>query len=75
MQKYLNLGGGSGISEYEIWDDYIKVKFDDDSIYLYDYSAPGQSHVEEMKRLAQEGSGLNSYIRKYVKKNFAAQLQ
>lgn len=74
MQNYLNLDGKSGISRYENGSDFIKVEFNDGSIYLYDYSAPGQSQVEEMKRLAIEGRGLNSYIGKFVIKNYAAKL-
>lgn len=31
--------------------------------------------VEEMKKMARAGRGLNSYIFKYVKKNYAAKLR
>jgi hypothetical protein len=74
MQNYLNLNGDSGISRYENGNNFIKVEFSDGSVYLYDYSAPGQSQVEDMKRLAKEGRGLNSYIGKFVRRNYAAKL-
>ncbi len=35
--------------------------------YSYSYRKAGQSHVENMKRLAVSGSGLNSYINAYIK--------
>jgi len=67
MERYANRSGGSGISAYEIGSNYIKVRFSSGSIYQYSYRKAGQSHVENMKRLASSGSGLNSYINSYVK--------
>lgn len=68
MERYRNRAGDSGVSAYEIGNDYIKVKFSSSfRIYTYSYRKAGSSHVENMKRLAQSGSGLNSYINRYVK--------
>jgi hypothetical protein len=68
MEKYSNKGGDSGVSAYEIGHDYIKVKFSRTfRTYTYSYRKAGSVHVENMKRLAQSGNGLNSYINKYVK--------
>lgn len=68
MERYRNSGGGSGVSAYEIGSDYILVKFSGTArTYRYSYRKAGQNHVENLKRLAQRGSGLNSYINKYVK--------
>jgi len=75
MARYANLGGNSAIETYEIGDDSITVGFKGNSEYLYNYSKPGRSHVEEMKKLAQAGQGLNSYIGKFVRKNYAAKLR
>ena len=72
MQHYEDLNNDSGISAYESGDDYIKVQFKDGTIYVYDYNKPGSQHVEEMKGLANSGNGLNSYINKYVKSNYAS---
>lgn len=71
MERYKNLGGDSGISAYEIGSDFIRVEFNNWDLYLYDYIRPGQDEVESMKRLAIEGEGLNAFINKYVRKNYA----
>ena len=68
MERYRNLGGDSGIIAYEIGIDYIIVVFSGTSRkYKYSYRNAGKSHVENMKLIAQHGSGLNSYIMKHVK--------
>ncbi len=59
MEKYQNLDGNSGITEYEIGSDSIKVLFHDNSLYLYNYSSTGRKNIEEMKKLAIYGKGLN----------------
>ncbi|WP_185218709.1 hypothetical protein [Sphingobacterium mizutaii] len=69
MERYRNSGGDSVVSSFEIGNDYIAKKFlGSIRTYRYSYRKAGQSHVETMKRLAQSGSGLNSYINRYVKK-------
>lgn len=75
MKRYRNLGGDSGIVAYEGGDDFIKVKFSDDSIYLYNYTKPGPNEVEYMKQLAEQGHGLNSYINRHIKKRYAAKVR
>lgn len=67
MEKYANLCGESGVISYEIGLEYIKVKFSSGSTYQYSYKKAGQSHVENMKKLASNGFGLYSYIDLYVK--------
>lgn len=68
MERYRNSGGDSGVSHYEIGADYIDVKFSGTfRTYTYSYRKAGRPHVEQMKILALRGSGLNSYINKYVK--------
>ena len=74
MENYRNLGGTSGVKAFEIGTDFIKVKFSDNSIYLYSYRKPGSHHVEKMKILAKNGSGLNSYINLNVKFSYDAKL-
>lgn len=75
METYQNRGGDSGIAEYEISYDSIAVKFNDDSIYLYNYIRPGQAAVNHMKDLARAGQGLNSFISRTVRKNFFQKLR
>ena len=67
MNRYGNLRGNSGVIFYEIGSDYIKVKFSRTfSSYTYSYRSAGKNNIEQMKRLAQRGSGLNGYIKRYV---------
>ena len=75
MAIYANLGGDSGVDSYEIGPDSITVTFQDGATYLYDYAATGQNNVEQMKELAKVGQGLNSFINRNVRKNYAARLK
>ena len=70
MERYLNLGGNSGVEAYEIGEDYIRVQFSDGSVYLYTYASAGREHIERMKELARRGQGLNGYINRYVRKAY-----
>ena len=68
MERYRNIGGDSGVSAYEIGTDFIRVKFSGTSrTYTYSYRKAGNYHVENMKNLARNGNGLNSYINRHVK--------
>ncbi len=75
MTRYRNLSGNSGVYAYESGNDNIVVQFNDGATYLYNYSIPGSSDVENMKRLALNGSGLNSYISTNVRKRYASKLR
>jgi hypothetical protein len=71
MKKYLNKSGKSGVRFYETGKDYIKILFVKESkSYLYNYVKPGKTHVEKMKKLAEEGLGLSTYISQHVKENY-----
>jgi curved DNA-binding protein CbpA len=52
----------SGVSEFEYGADWIRVKFRDGEFYEYRASKIGQSHINEMKRLADAGEGLTTYV-------------
>lgn len=67
MNSYSNNGRDSGVRAYEIGPDYIKVQFSDLSVYTYSYGKAGKDHVDNMKELAIQGEGLNSYINTKVK--------
>jgi hypothetical protein len=68
MQLYKNLGKDSGVHAFEIGLDFIQVRFSGASrLYTYSYSKAGAVHVEQMKLLALNGQGLNSYINRHVK--------
>ncbi|MBA8736078.1 hypothetical protein [Chromobacterium violaceum] len=67
MIPYKNLGGDSGVSAYDIEADQIVVQFTSGKIYKYSYASAGYSNIEEMKRLAYAGCGLNSFIQRHVR--------
>ena len=73
MTKYLNLNGDSGVTDYEIGDDFIRVRFKGPHQYLYTYSMPSRSEVETMKKLAREGKGLGTFISQFIRKRYAKQ--
>jgi len=70
MENYKNLDGDSTVMQYEIGNDYIIVKFSDGKYYKYSYASAGSVNVEQMKKLATYGEGLNSFIMKNVRKNY-----
>ncbi|MCU0660021.1 MAG: hypothetical protein MUD00_00145 [Candidatus Pacebacteria bacterium] len=70
METYANLGGDSNVKGFEIGVDFIRVQFKDSSIYKYTNQSAGEIHVNEMKRLAKAGQGLNSYIMLNCKKGY-----
>ena len=72
MIPYTNTSGKSGIQSYEIGDDFIKVKFSDGKIYTYDNAVTGEENIKTMIELAENGSGLNSFISKTVSKKYAS---
>lgn len=72
MEPYKNLGGDSGVVAYETGLDFIKVRFSDGSIYLYNYQSAGGHNIEHMKVLATSGKGLNSFITTTVRKQYAS---
>ncbi len=70
MERYKNLGGDSGVCGYEIGSDFIRVQFNNGSIYRYTCWSAGSLNIKEMKRLAQYGEGLSAYIRTTVRKAY-----
>lgn len=68
MEKYRNASGDSGVYAFEIGTDFIRVQFSGSTRpYTYSYRKAGSTHVENMKQLARNGNGLNSYINKHTK--------
>lgn len=72
MENYKNLSHDSNIVKFQIGEDSIEIEFTDKSRYLYTYKSTGRSLVEQMKKLALRGHGLNSFINQFVGKNFAS---
>ncbi|MCK9582619.1 MAG: hypothetical protein M0Q46_03215 [Endomicrobiales bacterium] len=74
MAIYKNLSGNSGVVSYEIKQEAIVVEFKDGRYqnYQYDYLSAGRLNIEEMKRLALIGQGLNTYIMNNVRKGYSS---
>ena len=70
MIQYKNLSGTSGVYAYEIAPDSITILFTNGYYYLYNTSSTSLFNIEQMKRLAIAGSGLNSFIGKTVKDGY-----
>lgn len=75
FHRYKNSAGTSGVTAYEIGDDYIKVEFIDGPIYLYTHNIPGTRKVEQMKNLAKTGKGLSTFISQNVRDKYASRLR
>ena len=71
MEQYRNFGENSGVRQFEIGDDFIRVEFEREGTYVYDYASTGAEHVERMKVLARSGQGLGTYISQHARKAFA----
>ncbi len=75
MRSYENAGGNSAIVAFENGDDSITVKFVDGSVYLYTYRNSGGVNVEQMKKYASIGHGLNGFISRFVGKESGTRLK
>lgn len=73
-RPYRNWGRNSPIRFYALGPSFIRIWFDDGGCYEYDNTRPGNGHVATMKRLAEEGRGLATYINQHVSKNYARKL-
>ncbi len=74
MPQYKDINGDSGVESYEIGEGSITVHFERGGSYLYTNASAGQNCIEEMHRLAKNGDGLNAYINRHVRKNYASKL-
>lgn len=70
MPVYKNSSGKSGILSYSIGNDFIKIVFRDGEAYLYTNLSAGVRHIKNMKKLAEAGKGLTTYINQHVKEKF-----
>jgi len=71
---YKNTMGDSGINGYEATQDSIIVYFKNGGIYLYNAIKCGIQNIIKMKELAKIGTGLNEFINKYIKKEWAQKM-
>jgi hypothetical protein len=66
-----NVNGDSGVTAYEIGDDWIRVRFSTGAVYLYTAASAGTANIERMKVLAARGDGLNAFINTTVRQAYA----
>lgn len=62
MFPYRNIGGNSGVAEYDSGVDWFLIKFKDGSLYLYTHKSTLPEHIYRMRQLAESGIGLNAYV-------------
>lgn len=62
MQPYANNSGKSNVIAYYLGNDFIVVQFPHSAYYKFTYTSAGQAAIEAMKRYAQNGSGLGTFI-------------
>lgn len=67
MISYMDISGRSGIEGYDLFEDGIRVYFKDGRQYDYTELSAGKYEVDQMKELAQQGTGLNGFINKITK--------
>lgn len=71
-QAYKNLNNNSSVKEYNISGEIIAIRFKNSAswggvvsdLYIYSGQSCGNEAMQELKRLAIQGYGLNSYIKK-----------
>lgn len=67
MEAYKNRRGNSPITHFQIEESKIIVWFKGNNKYTYSNNKAGKTHVDQMKILAKNGSGLSAYISHNVK--------
>jgi len=62
MERYENRDGRSPITGFEEGDDFIRIEFRNNTVYLYNEESAGPQNISKMKELAHEGRGLAAFI-------------
>ena len=75
MEIDKNRSGDSGVRAFEIGEDFIVVEFLDLAVYRYTRASAGAANIEQMKRLAESGKGLATFINRHVRKRYEARLK
>ncbi|MEC7784796.1 hypothetical protein [Leeuwenhoekiella palythoae] len=75
MIRYQNRNRDSGVAFYELLSNGIVVHFTTGAIYEYTYATAGKTSIDQMKKLAESGSGLNSYINQNVKYKYSRKIR
>jgi hypothetical protein len=62
VKPYRNLSGDSGVVGYEIGRNFIRIRFKSKEDYRYELGRVGRKHLDAMRKLAESGKGLATYI-------------
>jgi hypothetical protein len=68
---YANIGGNSGVASYDYGPDWMVVNFTTGSRYIYTLKSTTPESMGYLKKYAQEGKGLNSYIMRMLREDYA----
>lgn len=68
---YANVGGNSSVRGYDHGEDWFVVMFSDGSRYLYTLKSTTPEALDWMRKYAMAGKGLNSYIMRLQRENYA----
>ena len=74
MERYGNVSGNSPISGYALGVHAITVCFRSGECYVYDGTRPGVEHVQQMQACAIAGTGLATYISRFVRERYACRI-
>jgi hypothetical protein len=59
-----------GVFAFEIQPDAIEVEFTSGWVYRFSYEKTGAPRVERMKKLAEAGTGLSTFINRHVRNRY-----
>ena len=62
MKPYGNRSGKAGVIAYEYGPDWIRLQFASGDTYNYTTGSIGAANLKRMKRLADSGEGLTTFI-------------
>lgn len=62
MKSYRHRHADTGVVAYHYGDDWIELRFKGGERYRYTAESVGRKHLVAMKRLADSGEGLTTYV-------------
>ena len=62
MKPYRGSSGDAGVSAYEYGSSWIRLQFVGGKVYEYTAGSVGPTNLKTMKRLADDGEGLTTFI-------------
>jgi len=75
FRRYKNLGGKSTVARYELAKDAVTIEFKDHSVYRYTNQSADPANIGEMKKLAEAGKGLGTFIEAKLKDRFLRKIR